>query len=103
MRISGAILAAAAALFVSGYSVPAEAARVCMARHTSGATHGAIRGSVEARAIVLWTADVAANYAPRYSNWDNARNRRVLCSRYTSALGVNLWECRARAQPCRLR
>lgn len=103
MKISRALMAAAAAIVLSGFSIPAEAAKICQPLHTSGATHGAIRGSVEARAIVLWSADVAANYTPRFANWDNARSQRVLCHRYTSALGLNLWECRARAQPCRLR
>jgi hypothetical protein len=102
MTISRFMLAAAAAIVLSSFSVPAEAAKVCKPRHTAGATHGAIRGSVEARAIVLWAGEIAANYTARYANWENAANRGVSCRRYTSALGVNLWQCRATATPCRL-
>jgi len=102
MTMSRALLAAAAALFLSSFAMHAEAASVCKPRHTAGPTHGAIRASVEARAIVLWSGEVAAHYAPRYANWENAGRRGVSCRRYTSALGVNLWQCRATATPCRL-
>lgn len=97
---AGLAVGVAAALLA--FSAPAEAAKVCKPRHTSAYTHGAIRASVEARAIVLWSADVTARYAARYANWENAEGRNVSCSRYTSALGVNLWRCRAAATPCRL-
>lgn len=95
--------AIAAMIAIAGFSAPAEAAKVCHPRHTAGPTHGAIRASVEARAIALWSVEVGAHYSARYANWENASRRGVSCRRYTSAIGVNLWECRATAAPCRLR
>jgi hypothetical protein len=95
--------AAAVAAFVGLTALPASAEKICQPRLESGATHGAIRASVEARAIVLWSADVTDRHALRYANWNNATARNVSCRRYTSAIGVNLWECRASANPCRLR
>lgn len=95
-------VAVAAMIAVVGFSAPAEAAKMCNPRHTAGPTHGAIRASVEARAIVLWSVEVGARYSARYANWENANRRGVSCRRYTSAIGLNLWECRATATPCRL-
>jgi hypothetical protein len=97
-------LAAAAFAAVIGPAIqPASAEKICQPRLESGATHGPIRASVEARAIVVWSADVTDRHALRYANWNNATARNVSCRRYTSAIGVNLWECRASANPCRLR
>ena len=99
------VVAATVVAAVSFAAVPASAdsPKVCQARVWAGYTHGAIRASVEARAIVLWSAEVADRYTLRYSNWNNAAGRNVSCRRYTSAIGLNLWECRAAANPCRLR
>lgn len=99
------VVAAAVAAAISLAAVPAKAdsRKVCRARVSAGYTHGAIRASVEARAIVLWSAEAADRYTLRYSNWNNAAARNVSCRRYTSAIGLNLWECRAAADPCRLR
>ena len=95
-------LAMAATIAIAGFSIPAEAAKICNPRHTAGPTHGAIRASVEARAIVLWSVEVGARYSARYANWENASRPGVSCRRYTSAIGLNMWECRATATPCRL-
>jgi hypothetical protein len=95
--------AAAAAAFIGLSVSPALADKVCKPRFQGGETHGAIRASVEARAIVLWSAEVTDRHALRYANWENASGQNVSCRRYTSAIGVNLWECRASANPCRLR
>lgn len=99
------VVAAAFAAAISFATAPARAdsPKVCQARVSAGYTHGAIRASVEARAIVLWSAEAADRYTLRYSNWNNAVGRYVSCRRYTSAIGLNLWECRAAANPCRLR
>jgi len=81
----------------------AEPARVCVQAVVSATTRGPIRDTVSARAIVVWAAEATSGYTLRYSNWSNATNRNVSCRRYTSSIGLNMWECTATATPCRLR
>lgn len=78
-------------------------AKVCVRAVVSGTTHGPIRDTVSARAVVVWAAEATSGYTLRYSNWNNASGRNVSCKRYTSSFGLNMWECTASATPCRLR
>jgi hypothetical protein len=94
---------AALAAIIGLAASPAQADKVCKPRVLGAAAHGPIRATVEARAVAFWTARATARHTLQYANWDNASDRSVGCRRYTSVLGVNLWECRARANPCRLR
>jgi hypothetical protein len=87
----------------AGPALADELPKVCVNAVVSGTTRGPIRDTVASRAIVVWAAEATSGYTLRYANWNNARRRDVSCRRYTSALGLNLWECTASAVPCRLR
>lgn len=87
----------------TGIAAAAAPAKVCLEVVVSGTTRGPIRETVAARAIVVWSGATASSHGMRYSNWSNATESDVFCKRYTSTFGLNLWECRAVATPCRLR
>jgi len=59
-----------------------------------------IRPRAEGKALRSWAAKVRADYSNSYASWGRARNKAFACDPIEGTW-PKIWECRARARPCR--
>ncbi|MCB1454248.1 MAG: hypothetical protein KDJ43_11440 [Rhizobiaceae bacterium] len=101
MNMRHLFIAAAVTMGALGLAGTAEAAKSCKLSVTGPRVKGhPTRVTAEVAAATVWSTKVAEVYTLRFANWANAENQSFSCSRYTTALGINAWRCRATANPC---
>lgn len=77
-----------------------ERSPLCRPSVTGYGARARMRPRAENAARLAWAAQVRSVYSNAYATWSRAENKRFACDGIEGTWPV-IWECRARARPCR--